>query len=535
MLPASQGRFPSDAIFDNPSIPGFISEDEDIENATIEPQNYLERPSERELAAVVQPQDVPLGEQGAEATQFLQASVAQPNPPQAGQVEPNRPVFALPKPLSQLKRTELVQFLNQQNLPTDGTVEVLRRRVREFLASQPRATRADMPDQHWEGFSPGINEAHPGVLPRTTRNTGWEPTEELQHALNINSSPFELFSIAMPPDVLERLVSWTNSYANILKDSAMPAWYRGNSWPSNWVLDISKKPISVHELYQTFGICQLMGVVVLPQVKHYWSKKIPYFNTNLRSVMSRERFVAISSCLVFCDRTQEAALKERYPDSGSYWKIADFFEEFVARLRRMINPGEWVTLDEVVIKSWTQNRLHKRLKFKPAGSGCLLPSLHTVDGLLLGFSFPRKKGPIPRDSNETSEMVKRLLQTLPRGTKVAADNYFNFAKLSQSLYDLGYHIFGTLRPDRIPAGVLRYLNTLKSKEKWSFLSVYRESVYIFGWTDSKLCYFISNLPNVEEASVQRWDRAEHRRRSVGSFYVARKFNECKSGADLNDL
>lgn len=446
----------------------------------------------------------------------------------------------LPKPLGQLKKLELIEVLNvHTNIATAGlSVPQLRTALKNFMQEQKQIKAGEwIADESWNGFQPGLNPEHPGELPRVARNTLWEPTQGLQDYLAQNSTPLDLFHLALPEQTLQEIVEWSNEYAKALHDSPAPSWYHGKSWPTSWVRGIKSKPLSLLEFKQVIALSQIMGVLPLPQRKFYWSIGfIPLFpGTQFGQVMSRDRFLAISSCLTFCDRTREHELKAKFPKTGSYWKVGDFFENFVLRIGSYIDPGEYVTLDEVVIKSWTPNQLNKRLKFKPAGSGCMLASLHTIDGLLLRLNFPRAKQPPPAGTNATSQMVQHLISTLPKGTKVAADNYFNFVELSRTLYESGYHIFGTMRPDRIPTGVQKYFGSLKQKEKWSFLSAHHGAVYLFGWTDSKLCFFVSNLPHVDESKVKRWDRTQGVRRDVSSFFVARKFNETKSGADTNDL
>jgi len=163
-------------------------------------------------------------------------------------------------------------------------------------------------------------------------------------------------------------------------------------------------------------------------------------------------------------------------------------------------------------------------------------SLHTADGYLLGLAFPRRKAAIPPNSNATSELVFKLItDTLPAGSKVAADNLFNYVELLKRLYEAGYHMFGTARPNHVPV-------TSAIKTKWESLCVHLPDspVYVFGWWDSKICLFMSNLPDTDEAIVKRWHKAPAaeggtQRKDVPAPRVGKRFNDTKSGADLNDL
>lgn len=353
-------------------------------------------------------------------------------------------------------------------------------------------------------------------------------------------SPAELFALLIPDSLIEDIADWTNLYATMnLPRHPVPPWYKGKNWPVWWVRELAEKKVTPEEIKKVIGLSQLMGVVQYPSLQMYWSNEVPLFNCQIASVMSRDRFRAVASALTLCDRRMEADLKQKYDGLGAYWKIADFVEDFVKRARSLVIPGEYCTLDEVVIKSWCSNSLHSRLKFKPAGSGSMRTSLHTADGYLLALSFPRKKAPVPAGSNATSEVVYRLLtENLPVGTKVAADNLFNYVKLLKRLYAAGYHMFGTARPNNVPAGVVKYFSTA-IKEKWQSLVVYKPGspVYIFGWWDSKICLFMSNLPFTGQATVRRWHKAPAGtgRREVSAPAVGKTFNDTKSGADLNDL
>ena len=84
-------------------------------------------------------------------------------------------------------------------------------------------------DESWNGFQPGLNPEHPGELPLVARNTLWEPTQGLQDYLAQNSTPLDLFHLALPEQTLQEIVEWSNDYAKALHDSPAPSWCHGKS------------------------------------------------------------------------------------------------------------------------------------------------------------------------------------------------------------------------------------------------------------------------------------------------------------------
>jgi hypothetical protein len=290
------------------------------------------------------------------------------------------------------------------------------------------------------------------------------------------------------------------------------------------------------ELKVFLGLQLLMGVVKLPKLQDYWSDRIPLVTFSFSNHMTRDRFRAINSGLQVLDRSRDNEWEalEEYQDLGTYWKIGDYMKRWRARVTNMVSPGRNVTIDETVIKSWVKTKNHVRLKHKPAGSGSQRQTLHTPEGNLVWIIFPGNRPPLAPGENKTMQQVKELLEHVPEGTRIAADNYFHFVPLLEWAHSEGKLLYGTFRQDRLPSPAVKtWLLAVPEKHQWRAL--HKGEVHLYSWWDSKKALFISNFPAGGAETVERWVKGQDARQEVAAPLVAKLYNQNKVGADTADL
>lgn len=100
------------------------------------------------------------------------------------------------------------------------------------------------------------------------------------------------FSLLFGDQTLDLIVRETNRYARqklINKPAQLAKW----------------EDVTSEELRAYFGLCIIMGINSLPRVAMYWSSDSFIGNTGIQSVMTKNRFEAISQFLHFSDSTRE--------------------------------------------------------------------------------------------------------------------------------------------------------------------------------------------------------------------------------------
>ena len=102
-------------------------------------------------------------------------------------------------------------------------------------------------------------------------------------------SPFDVYKLFVTEDVLSHIVEETNRYANqILQSQTVTR----KSLLSKW------SPTNRDEISKFFGMMISMGIVNMPSMECYWSKKKMY-NYFVRNNISRDRFFLLMRMLHF--------------------------------------------------------------------------------------------------------------------------------------------------------------------------------------------------------------------------------------------
>ena len=92
------------------------------------------------------------------------------------------------------------------------------------------------------------------------------------HNLDNDNNELDFFKLVFPDSLLQNIVAETNRYAAA----------RGPD--SKW------RDTTVEELRAYIGINIIMGIVVLPDQKSYWSTDPLFKSTGIPDIMTRDRF-----------------------------------------------------------------------------------------------------------------------------------------------------------------------------------------------------------------------------------------------------
>lgn len=243
--------------------------------------------------------------------------------------------------------------------------------------------------------------------------------------------------------------------------------------------DRRAKKIELHELYQFFGILDILSIRCASGAKaDCWSAN-PYLECKpIKDVMSFRRFSLIKRHLkmAYCSNLSEQEILERNEDDR-LWRVRLLLDEMT-----MCNTGKFEmngikTLDEQVIQAH-QQRMPKGLKQqfpnKPIGTGIRVESLNDRSGFTMSALLTQDAKRFDEIMRLYPEAAKNLTlsrqkyfacvmqgvqhQTFQRGSYmvIVMDNLFIHPSLAEELFRYGICVLGTWRKNfGVPTELLK--------------------------------------------------------------------------------
>ncbi|KAJ8927354.1 hypothetical protein NQ314_020188 [Rhamnusium bicolor] len=147
---------------------------------------------------------------------------------------------------------------------------------------------------------------------------------ELAAAL-VDCSPFEFFSIFLDKEIITLMVEQTNLYAMqvICSGEDIPQFSRLHQWT----------PTTHEEMLKFLGLIGYMGLVRMPTIRHYWSRKrLFHSNGVVSNTMSRNRFEILLLLWHFSDN-------EMCPPDDRAYKVQPLIDLLVEKFQNAFTPG----------------------------------------------------------------------------------------------------------------------------------------------------------------------------------------------------
>ena len=96
------------------------------------------------------------------------------------------------------------------------------------------------------------------------------------------------------------------------------------------------------EMYVFFSLLMVMGIVKLPQINMYWTRKFILSGPKVfcKEVMSRNRFFCILKFLRFSHCVEDVVA------SSSKSRIEPFLDKLREKCSRLLHPGRHLAIDE---------------------------------------------------------------------------------------------------------------------------------------------------------------------------------------------
>ncbi|XP_045778520.1 piggyBac transposable element-derived protein 4-like [Maniola jurtina] len=382
-----------------------------------------------------------------------------------------------------------------------------------------------------EDDSENIEEMQPNVIPSVANANDedeWQDIddtipnfEEFSENCKINIpddavTPEDYYNLFVTNDIIAKMVVETNNYAQkILAGSQLKPKSRVRAWITT----------NLDEMKKFLGVIMVMGLVKLPHINDYWSRKSIYRNQYVVSAIKRDRFLLI---LKFWHFSQEDP-----DDKNKLSKIKDVFSMLLQRFQTVLIPGKYLVIDETMIPWRGRLKFRQYLKAKSHKYGVKLYKLCTPDGYTFNVNVYTGKGDNGRELNHGKETVMRLIRGLENeGRTVVTDNFYNSIDLAEELLCKKTFLCGTLRPNR--KGLPKRIIASKLK-KGEITGVMNENgVRIIKWVDKRPVNMISTCRDHDLAIKDTGKIRRITGEAIKKPQCVITYNDNKKGIDFSD-
>ena len=287
---------------------------------------------------------------------------------------------------------------------------------------------------------------------------------------NYEKSPYDVFKMIITDEIFQLFVVETNRYAEQEKNKSKFKKSRIKDW----------KDTNQEEMEIFIGCIMWMGIISLPSISSYWSKKNLYEN-NPRKVMSRNRFQMLLKSWHFADNASD----DSQNSNDRLYKIAPLLEKLRESFQSKIVPGEFICIDETLVPFKGKLKFKQYISNKRHKFGIKLFKLCLEDGYLYDLKvYCGQESSIDKTETVPTKVVINLTtDLLGKGRTLCVDNYYTSVELAHKLLNEKTYLLGTLRTNRKnnPKNVLQ--RQLKKGEVFGEES--NTGVFIEKWKDKR--------------------------------------------------
>jgi len=262
------------------------------------------------------------------------------------------------------------------------------------------------------------------------------PTGLTQKALGIENELdafFQIIDMSMIDDVLR----YTNMYIDKLRVD------------HQYSRDRDCKNIDRQEFMAYLGLLYLIGI----KKSHHANVKEIFASDGTgieiaRAVMSYKRFLFITRCLRFDDKTTR--VERRKVDKLA--AIRDFFQAFVNNCKSSFNLGEYTTIDEMLHPFRGRCSFIQYIPSKPAKYGLKMFALCDAKTFYTSsleiYCGKQPDGPFAC-SNTPTDIVKRLVSLIENSNRnLTIDNWYTSVPLADYLLTKKITVLGTIKKNK---------------------------------------------------------------------------------------
>ncbi|KAI8424674.1 hypothetical protein MSG28_006630, partial [Choristoneura fumiferana] len=329
-------------------------------------------------------------------------------------------------------------------------------------------------------------------------------------------TPTEYYELFVTEEIINKMVLETNNYAQmyfINNQRGIKRKSRVKAWTST----------DPEEMKRFLGILMVMGLVKVPHINDYWSKKSIYRNEYIVSIMKRDRFLLLLKFWHFSD--------PRGTDKLS--KINDVYLMMLNRFQTILRPGKTLVIDESMVPWRGRLQFRQYIKNKSHKYGVKLYKLCTPEGYTYNLLIYTGKGENGRELDHGQKTVMRLMKDLlNEGRLVITDNFYNSIGLAEELMQNKTFLCGTLRPNR--RGLPKRIISTKLKKGEVVGKMNRKGVRILKWHDKRPVYMISTCRQHNATIVDTGKRRKVTGEHIKKPECVVTYNDNKKGIDYSD-
>ncbi|CAG5024702.1 unnamed protein product [Parnassius apollo] len=333
-----------------------------------------------------------------------------------------------------------------------------------------------------------------------------ESSAGVQFEVNPAMTVMEIFDKILNPNIVDYIVTCTNTYGRALCEKTRPTTRNSRSY--------NFRDTNREEILKFFGLCLLMGQIKIPQKRKNFTYSDPlYYHPIFHYVMSARRFEQILRCIYVSDL-----------DSKGKDKIEKFINAITKSFMECYKPYKQLSLDESLLLFRGRLAFRQYIKSKKVRYGIKFFELTTSDGYVLNIMMYSGKDTTARTGKKSEKIV--LMPYLLKGHQLYMDNYYNSVTLSQKLVDLKTHTTGTLRSNRKdnPKDIIK-----KKLKKNQHVWVRKNKVYVSKWVDKRPVLMVTTSVHPRLIEIQN----RFQQRKIKPAEVA-EYNQHMSGVDRAD-
>ena len=351
--------------------------------------------------------------------------------------------------------------------------------------------------------------------------------------LGCNAKELDFFKQVFTDDIVQNIVEQTNLYAEQMKAKSVR-----KASSKTRVTDVTKHwvPITAREFEAFLGMCILMGIHKLPELKHYWVSDPILGVPAVSRVMGSKRFKKITEALHLNDN--ETNLPHNDPGYDKLHKVRPLIDMLNKVIGDVYDSSNAVSVDESMIPFKGRTTLKQYMPMKPIKRGykvwCLADS-HT--GYVLKFEI--YTGKANNDHNRPSDVglghhvVLNLTSCMEKTCRlVAFDNFFTSVQLMIDLLNKGLYSVGTVRPNR--RGLPAMMNAKTKLSRGEHVFETKGPIAAIKWQDRKPVTLLTTACNPSDVRNISRKNKDGTKSEVSCPLAIVRYNEIMGGVDRFD-